>query len=785
MSQKIKILALVNNSGAVADIRLNSPLTFLRKNGFVDFEIVDITKEKEYKIKFVPDIVIIQRINNLIYLDFIRLLKSKGAKIIYEIDDNLLEVPERNPAYSLYSDPVNRRGLLEFIWLSDHVTVSTQNLKNYFSTYNENISVIPNQIDENIFIPPKIAKANYDEIRIGFAGTITHQEDFEQVIPALLQLKKYYEKKIKLVFINMLPVEFISYKEVEFIPGAASLKDFYELLKHANLDIGLAPLSFNKFNMAKSDIKFLEYGFSGIAGVYSNFGPYKRSVKNLENGILVNLENSNGWFNKLSYLVENPSEIDRIKNNVFNYVNQNRTINKNYKNWLNVFNKVLKIDNIDNSDSSVFSKKQSNKNEKLCNLNNINKITSIIALTYNQLKYTKEFIESVQANTSNYQLIIIDNNSTDGTKEYLTKLKKQHQNVNVIFNEENLGFPKAINQGILEANGNYVVLLNNDVVVTKDWLDRMIEIADSDNKIGIVGPISNFVSGVQIDKNAKYNSIDEMHKYANRISIENKNQIQEFPRVAFLCTLIKKEVIEKIGGLDERFSPGNFEDDDFCLRAQLAGYKTVIAKDVFIHHYGSVSFKANGENNYSERLKINKQKFIDKWGADPEEIWLKGKLWKNRNIKIPIYKDLFKQSIERTFQNIDENEIDFAIENIKLSIEYFDQSDRIGYENISKEVLINIAGNLALSNNELEEAKNWFEKELEINPNSSTACFGLGEIFNKAEMLEESKAMLEWAVVNNIKNQNAKIKLEEVNQKLNLSVDHNSLLIENIFDKEI
>ena len=116
--------------------------------------------------------------------------------------------------------------------------------------------------------------------------------------------------------------------------------------------------------------------------------------------------------------------------------------------------------------------------------------------------------------------------------------------------------------------------------------------ADSDKRIGVVGPTSNEVSGVQKDKEANYKTIDEMHLYAATIREKNKNKVLQFPRIAFLCTLIKREVIEKIGGLDERFSPGNFEDDDFCLRAQLAGYKTVIAQDVFIHHYGSKSFKA-------------------------------------------------------------------------------------------------------------------------------------------------------------------------------------------------
>ncbi len=406
---------------------------------------------------------------------------------------------------------------------------------------------------------------------------------------------------------------------------------------------------------------------------------------------------------------------------------------------------------------------------------------SIIIPVFNQLEFTKKCITSIRKNThTNYEIIIINNASTDTTLEFLN----QEKDIIILNNEENIGYPKAINQGLRIAKGRDIVLLNNDTIVTNGWLERLLMVKDSNKNVGIVGVYSNLISGPQVDKDCKYRKIDEMHLYALQNYNNRKYSWIKYPRIAFVCVLINGQLINKIGGLDERFTPGNFEDDDFCLRAQIAGYQSYIATDVFIHHYGSVSFKANGENDYAERLKINKQKFIDKWGTDPEGIWLRGQNYKAHNIKFPINIDIFNQSIERAFQNIDENEIDFALENIKLSIEYYDKSDRIGYEKITKEELINIAGNLALSKNELEEAKIWFEKELEINPNSSSACFGLGEIFYTAEMLNEAKTMLEWAILNNIKNQNAKIKLEEVNKKLNLPENHNSLIEENILVKE-
>lgn len=777
MNKKIKILAIVSNLGAVAQVRIVSPLEYLAKKGYVDLDVVNLSKEENNAINYVPDIVVIQRIHNMGFYDFISLLKSKGSKIIYELDDNLLEIPRRNPSHSIFEDPNHRRGFLEYIWLADHITVSTESLKNYYQKYNKNITVIPNEIDEKIFKNKKVKKTNKDQIRIGFAGTTTHAEDFEQVEPALKELQAKYADKIKLVFFNMIPNNFAADPNVEYIPGTGTLKEFSKKLKEADFDIGLAPLSFNKFNMAKSDIKFLEYGISGFAGVYSNFGPYKRTIKNNETGLLVNFENKTGWFDRLSHLIENPSEIDKLKNNAFNYVSKKRTIKLNYKNWLNVYSSLL-------GEKTIIAQ-QPNEHEELNFLpkeeieyssNEIN--TSIITLTYNQLKYTKEFVESVIKNTTNYELIIVDNNSTDGTREYLKKMEDENDKIIVILNSKNEGFPKAVNQGILAASAANIVVANNDIVVTEGWLDKMIDASETNSNIGIVGPISNSVSGVQLDKKADYKSIDEMHKYANLVSEENKGQIEEFPRVAFLCTLIKKEVIEKIGGLDERFTPGNFEDDDFCLRAQKVGYKTIIAKDVFIHHYGSVSFKNNGNNEYAERLKINENKFVEKWGSNPEGIWLKGEITKVRKIDFPINADLFIQSISRAFINIDDEEYDFALENLKLSLENYDSSPRSGFEEINKEELLNISGTIALSKNELDDAKNYFEEELKNNPNSSNACFGLGEVFIKAKMLQESKTMYEWAIVNNSENKNAMLRLKEVNTKLNLSEEHNSLLVD-------
>ncbi|MGE5406732.1 MAG: glycosyltransferase [Methanosarcina sp.] len=413
------------------------------------------------------------------------------------------------------------------------------------------------------------------------------------------------------------------------------------------------------------------------------------------------------------------------------------------------------------------------------NVSNIEGITetfvSIIVLTYNGLKYNKEFINSVLKYTkAKYEIIAVDNASTDGTVEYLEDLRNMRDNIKVVFNESNLGFPMAVNQALKAASGNYVLIANNDIVVTDGWLERMLEVAESDNTAGIVGPVSNAVSGLQIDKNAKYKNITEMHKYAKKVRKQNAGKTLAFPRVAFLCTLIKKEVIDTIGGLDERFTPGNFEDDDFCLRAQLSGYKTIIAQDVFIHHYGSKSFKADGEQKYFERLNINKEKFIDKWGGDSDEIWLKGKSVKKRSLKVPINKNELTENFERALVQLEDREFDYAMGSLKEAIS-ISKSSEVKNDRIRLTDLLNLAGNTALILEDYESAKEYFEEELKLAPDSSGACRGLGEVFFALEIYDAAKSMFEWAVKNDPQNKMAASGLAKINTQLGLSEKDNSL----------
>jgi GT2 family glycosyltransferase/acetyltransferase-like isoleucine patch superfamily enzyme/2-polyprenyl-3-methyl-5-hydroxy-6-metoxy-1,4-benzoquinol methylase/Tfp pilus assembly protein PilF len=234
-------------------------------------------------------------------------------------------------------------------------------------------------------------------------------------------------------------------------------------------------------------------------------------------------------------------------------------------------------------------------------------LTSIIILGYNQLELTKSCLDSIARFTDEpYEIIIVDNGSNNETIEYFKQYKDNRDNVQVIFNGENRGYAGGNNQGMALARGEYVLLLNNDTVVTDGWLTRMLAIFKNHPEVGLVGPMSNYVAGPQLIKDVPYRNMKQMHQFAKKIADKNSGQTTESFRIVGFCLMARRAVVDRIGGLDEKFGKGNFEDDDFCIRAAISGFKALIAGDVFIHHVGGQTFHA---------LNIDYRKSIEKnWG---------------------------------------------------------------------------------------------------------------------------------------------------------------------------
>lgn len=240
--------------------------------------------------------------------------------------------------------------------------------------------------------------------------------------------------------------------------------------------------------------------------------------------------------------------------------------------------------------------------------------TSIVILTHNHLEVTKLCIESIRKYTKpqNYELIIVDNASTDGTVEWL----EQQQDIRTIYNQENKGFPAGCNQGMRIATGENIMLLNNDVVVTEGWLDNLITCLYSQENIGAVGPVTNSCTYYQAIP-VTYKNLEEMQVFAKEHNQCNPALWEERLKLIGYAFLFKRIVYMRVGELDEIFTPGNFEDDDFSFRIRDAGFKLMLCRDTFIHHFGSVSFSER-PLEYQNLLLKNESKFIQKWGFDSQ-----------------------------------------------------------------------------------------------------------------------------------------------------------------------
>lgn len=234
---------------------------------------------------------------------------------------------------------------------------------------------------------------------------------------------------------------------------------------------------------------------------------------------------------------------------------------------------------------------------------------SVIMLAYNKLEYTKLAVDSLYKYTSHidFDFISVNNGSSDGTEEYFNSLPNEKK----INFKENIGGDRAFNEALKVADGEYTVFLNNDIILTTNWLDNLIAIMESDPKIGVVVPTCNSSSNYQITSLDYPDNIklQEVAKEYNRL---NPNKWEEKIRLMLYVAIFRTKELKDLGGLDEIYSPGGFDDDDLTCRYRRAGYKLILARDTYIHHYGSMTI---GES-YSKILGRNREIFKIKFGYD-------------------------------------------------------------------------------------------------------------------------------------------------------------------------
>lgn len=245
---------------------------------------------------------------------------------------------------------------------------------------------------------------------------------------------------------------------------------------------------------------------------------------------------------------------------------------------------------------------------------------SVIVVLWNNLETTVRCVESLMHTAPpGAELIFVDNASTDGTRGYLAEVTARAGiHCETVLAERNEGWCRGINLGLERARGDFIVFLNNDVITTPGWLEGLREcmalgpsVVPGLRKIGLVGPVTNSAGGPQQVVGPIEYSLDALDAHARRHRDAFRRTWGSSFFLSGFCLMIRRDCLREIGGLDERFSPGGFDDNDIVLRAQERGWDAVIAGDVFVHHDGSSTFRRLLPEKRSGL--VNRAVFYEKW----------------------------------------------------------------------------------------------------------------------------------------------------------------------------
>ncbi len=232
-------------------------------------------------------------------------------------------------------------------------------------------------------------------------------------------------------------------------------------------------------------------------------------------------------------------------------------------------------------------------------------MVDIIIVTYNARAKILRCLRSIREHTRSvpYTLTIIDNHSTDGTRE---SLRKQRNSIDsLLLLPKNLGFSGAANKALFAGRNPWVALLDDDIEVTPQWLEKLLQCAQLNPQIGIVGGKVVWPNGLIFSAEFKFEPFGMVGKYERDQG--QRDYIRECDALPGPCWLMRRDAIKKIGPFDERYFPNQYEDIDYCIRVRRAGYKIYYNGRVQIIHHHLYRFGKNRD------LIKNAEFFFRKW----------------------------------------------------------------------------------------------------------------------------------------------------------------------------
>jgi len=240
--------------------------------------------------------------------------------------------------------------------------------------------------------------------------------------------------------------------------------------------------------------------------------------------------------------------------------------------------------------------------------------TSVIILSYNKFEDTTgPCLESLFANGDDqyFEIIVVDNNSTDGSAEMLEKLVRNHPDVKLVLNKENRGFPGGNNDGARIASGRILILLNSDTIVPAGELMKLSTLMHLNQDWAMLGPVTN-QAGNEQKIFTEGEKIDHILREGAQWCEHSRNDAYPSERLDFFCVAIRESIYTELGGLDERFGLGYYEDTDFSLQVKKAGHKMMFTENAFIYHQAGKSFSSEGLKRIKRLMRANRRRLSQK-----------------------------------------------------------------------------------------------------------------------------------------------------------------------------
>ncbi|GEM_PF-5619491 len=622
LKPRISFLALERHEVACPVLRLAAPLQRLQQQNLIDYRPFDLVK---LKMNWVPveqlvdnDILIIQR-NFVAEMPFANLEKMFGdklPKIIYEFDDAFDRIPRHHPGHAYYKKM--QADFKEYVRRADLVTVASRVQKEYYSHLNTNIVVIPNTVIDEIWRQDKKpAKRSKKRVSILFSGTNGHLKDFRLIESILERILTEYKNGVELLFWADIPTKLEklpNFKRIAYFMD--NYYDYATVLKSIDADFALVPLEYNDFNMAKTHIKWLEYSACAIPGIFSDIPAYEEFVQDYKTGIIVkNIKVE--WEKAIRFMIDHPKERLKMARAAYKEVWSKHTLSRNLYRWQNAYKQLLNPA----SESKVSDKSGKSVVDRAKAMSAVlpgkAPRVSIIIPLFNKKEMTERCLDAIRKNTQykNYEIILVDNGSTDGTKTYLKKIKQSHKYIRTILNKTNLGFAKANNQGAKQAEGEYILFLNNDTEVQPGWLSALVAVAEDNPKVGAVGSKLLFPDGtlqhagvILVDDRLHGDPLLAMHNFYKEAGDKAEaNRMMAYQALTAACVLVRRDVFEEVHGFDTGFWNG-YEDVDLCFRIGREGYQLVYQPESVVIHYESKS----GAERW-KKVKENINRLHEKW----------------------------------------------------------------------------------------------------------------------------------------------------------------------------